>query len=101
MTLEKLEKQVLIWNRAAILVPIFVTGMLMMAYFFNLCTIETLFYIASGMYFFTAVVWWWWTMKSVQLLVKTLTAAQEGVKVVAEELQSIRKELQVDNTVDK
>jgi hypothetical protein len=101
MTLDKLEKQVLIWNRAAILVPIFVTGMLMISYFFNLCTIETLFYIASGMYFFTAVVWWWWTMKSVQLLVKTLTATQEGVKVVAEELQSIRKELQVDNTVDK
>ena len=101
MTLDNLEKQVLLWNRAAILVPIFVTGVLMLAYFFNLCEIETLFYIASGMYFFTAVIWWWWTMKSVQLLVKTLTATQQGVEIVAEELQSIRKELQVDNANDK
>ena len=101
MTLDNLEKQVLLWNRAAILVPIFVTGVLMLAYFFNLCKIETLFYIASGMYFFTAVIWWWWTMKSVQLLVKTLTATQQGVEIVAEELQSIRKELQVDNADDK
>ena len=96
MTLEQLEKQVLLWNKAAILVPIFVTGMLMVAYFFNLCSIDTLFYIACGMYFFTAIVWWWWTMKSVHLLVKTLSATKEGVIEVAAELKSIRKELQVD-----
>jgi hypothetical protein len=101
MTLEQLEKQVLLWNKAAILVPIFVTGMLMVAYFFNMCSIDTLFYIACGMYFFTAIVWWWWTMKSVHLLVKTLSATKEGVIEVAAELKSIRKELQVDKITDK
>jgi hypothetical protein len=101
MTLEQLEKQVLLWNKAAILVPIFVTGMLMVAYFFNMCSIDALFYIACGMYFFTAIVWWWWTMKSVHLLVKTLSATKEGVIEIATELKSIRKELQVDKITDK
>jgi hypothetical protein len=101
MNLQKLEKQVLLWNRAAIILPIFFTGILMVTYFFQVCDLETLFYIACSLYFITAIVWWWWTMKSVHLLVKTLTATKESVQDVANELKSIRKELQVDNAQDK
>lgn len=101
MNLEMLEKQVLLWNRLAILVPIFVTGTLMLAYFFEVCSLEMLFYIACGMYFFTAVVWWWWTMKSIHLLVRTLSSTKDGVTEVAAELKQIRKELQVDNNNNK
>lgn len=100
MTLEKLEAQVLWWNRSAILAPIVFTGLLMVAWFLALCEMQTLFFIACGLYFLTAVIWWWWTMKSIHLLVKTLTNTREGVVEVAEELKSIRKELQVDNTSD-
>lgn len=100
MNLEILEKQVLRWNRAAVIVPIFCTGILMLAYGFDLCDIVTLFYIACGLYFTTAIVWWWWTMKSIHLLVKILQSTSEGVLQVADELKSIRKELQVDNTTD-
>lgn len=102
MELEKLEKQVLLWNRAAILVPIFVTGMLMLAYFLKVCDITTLFYIACGMYFFTAVIWWWWTMKSVHLLVKILKKTNKGIDKAVDEIISIRADLQqVDISYDK
>jgi len=100
MTLEKLEEQVLWWNRAAILAPIFFTGLLMVSWFLSICSLQTLFFIACGLYFLTAVIWWWWTMKSIHLLVKTLTSTREGVVEVAAELKSIRKELQVDNASD-
>jgi len=101
VTLESLERQVLFWNRAAILAPIFFTGLLMVTYFFGLCNIQTLFFIACGLYFGTAVIWWWWTMKSIHLLVKTLTSTKDGVHEVAAELKSIREELSVDNFQDK
>lgn len=101
MDLDKLEQQVLIWNRAAIVVPILFTGLLMVIYFFGLCDVRTLFFIASGLYFITAVIWWWWTMKSIHLLVKTLGATRDGVHQVAVELKNIREELQVDNGTDK
>jgi hypothetical protein len=97
MDLDKLERQVLNWNRAAILVPVFATGILMLAYFLQLCDLEMLFYIACGLYFTTAIVWWWWTMKSIHLLVYTLKGTNAGVIEVADELRSIRKELQADN----
>ena len=100
MTLEKLERQVLLWNRAAILAPIFFTGLLMVAWLLSFCSTQTLFFIACGLYFLTAVIWWWWTMKSIHLLVKTLTSTREGVVEVAEELRAIREELQVDNQSD-
>ena len=100
ITLETLERQVLFWNRAAILAPIFFTGLMMVAYFFQVCSIQTLFFIACGLYFATAVIWWWWTMKSIHLLVKTLTSTREGVVEVAEELKAIREELSVDNFKD-
>jgi hypothetical protein len=96
-----LERQVLLWNRAAILAPIFFTGLLMVTWLLGLCEIQTLFFIACSLYFGTAVIWWWWTMISIRLLVKTLTSTKQGVQEVAEELKSIRKELQVDNNTDK
>ena len=101
MTLEKLEAQVLLWTRAAIVVPIFFTGLLMLAYSLELCSLQQLFFIACGLYFTTAVVWWWWTMKSVQLLVRILSKANSNVETVARELISIREELQVDNGTNK
>jgi hypothetical protein len=101
MTLEQLERQVLLWNRAAILAPIFFTGLLMVAWLLSFCSTQTLFFIACGLYFLTAVIWWWWTMTSIRLLVKTLTGTQRGVIEVAEELRAIREELTVDNFQDK
>jgi hypothetical protein len=100
MTLEQLERQVLLWNRAAILAPIFFTGLLMVAWLLSFCSTQTLFFIACGLYFATAVIWWWWTMTSIRLLVKTLTGTQQGVVEVAEELRAIREELKVDNQSD-
>lgn len=100
MTLDTLEKQVQFWNRAAVAVPIFCTGVLMVAYGFDLTDLATLFYIACGLYFTTAIVWWWWTMKSIHLLVKILQSTSAGIVDVADELKSIRKELQVDSNVD-
>jgi hypothetical protein len=101
ITLEALERQVLLWNRAAILAPIFFTGLLMVAWLLSFCSTQTLFFIACGLYFLTAVIWWWWTMTSIRLLVKTLTGAQQGVVEVAQELRNIREELSVDNFQDK
>ena len=101
MTLEKLERQVLLWNKAAILAPIFFTGLLMLAWLLSFCSTQSLFFIACGLYFLTAVIWWWWTMTSIRLLVKTLTGTQQGVIEVAEELRAIREELTVDNFQDK
>lgn len=96
ITLEMLERQVLWWNRAAILAPIFFTGLLMVSWLLSFCSLQTLFFIACGLYFTTAVIWWWWTMKSIHLLVKALTNANRGISEVSSELKSIRKELQVD-----
>jgi Na+/melibiose symporter-like transporter len=101
MTLEKIERQVLLWNKAAILAPIFFTGLLMVAWLLSFCSTQTLFFIACALYFLTAVIWWWWTMTSIRLLVKTLTGAQQGVVEVAQELRNIREELSVDNFQDK
>ncbi len=101
MTLENLEQQVLVWNRAAILVPVIFTTLLGFAYVFELCDLETLFFVASGLYFTTAVIWWWWTMKSIHLLVKVLQSTKEGIVEVAGELKAIRKEIQIDNVSDK
>ena len=101
MKIESLERQVLMWNKAAIIAPVFFTGILMVMYSFGLCDLETLFLVACGLYFGTAVIWWWWTMKSIHLLVKTLTSTRDGVQQVAAELKNIREELTVDNFKDK
>ncbi len=101
MNLDILEKQVLYWNRAAIVVPIFFTTLLGAAYLFTLCDLRTLFFIACGLYFTTAVIWWWWTMKSIHLLVNILKKTNVGINEVSDELRNIRKELQVDNNSNK
>ena len=101
MTLEQLERQGLLWNKAAILAPIFFTGLLMVAWLLSFCSTQTLFFIACGLYFLTAVIWWWWTMKSIHLLVKTLTRTRTGIDEVSAELRAIREELTVDNFQDK
>jgi|DEB0MinimDraft_6_1074348.scaffolds.fasta_scaffold00028_19 uncharacterized membrane protein len=100
ITLEALERQVLLWNRAAILAPIFFTGLLMLAWLFSFCSTQTLFFIACGLYFVTAVIWWWWTMKSIHMLVKILSSTNIGIKEVSNELKNIREELKVDNQSD-
>jgi hypothetical protein len=100
MTLEKLERQVLLWNRAAILAPVFFTGMLMIVWFFQLCNLQTLFFIACGLYFFTAVICLCWTMKSIHLLVKTLTSTKDGILEIADELRSIRNEIELDRNLN-
>jgi len=101
MTLDILERQVLFWNKAAILVPIFFTGLLCVAWFFAIMHLETLFFVACGLYFTTAVVWWWWTMKSIHLLVKTLQRTNQGIENVSIELRSIRNDITVDINNDK
>jgi hypothetical protein len=101
MTLDNLERQVLWWNRAAIFVPITFTILLGLVYVFQLCDLRTLFFIACVLYFTTAVIWWWWTMKSIHLLVKLLQGTKAGIADVAQELKSIRKEMQVDNQDNK
>lgn len=101
MDMEKLEKQVLLWSRAAILVPIFFTALLGASWWIQITDLETLFFVACGLYFTTAIVWWWWTMQSIRLLVRTLSSTSQSVSDVADELKSIRKELQVDNNNGK
>jgi hypothetical protein len=101
MTLDTLEKQVLFWNKAAIIVPIFFTFLLGLAYLLALFSTETLFFIACGLYTFTAIVWWWWTMKSIHLLVSVLKRTNLGITEVSLELRNIRKELSVDSRSDK
>ncbi len=100
MTLDKLENQVLLWNKAAIVAPILFTTLLLTSWLLSLANMQTLFFIACALYFLTAIIWWWWTMKSIYLLVQTLTQTKEGVIEVAQELKNIRKELQVDNRSD-
>lgn len=100
MTLEHIEKQAVVWNRAAILVPVIFTMLLGASYLLELFSLKTLFFFSSGLYFTTAVIWWWWTMKSIHLLIKVLQGTKEGIVEVASELKSIRKEIQVDITND-
>tara|TARA_B100001287_G_C22684018_1_gene532176 strand:+ start:1103 stop:1408 length:306 start_codon:yes stop_codon:yes gene_type:complete len=101
LNLEQLERQVLLWNRAAILAPIFFTALLAAVFLTGVCDLRTLFFIACGLYFTTAVIWWWWTMRSVQMLIKVLVNTDVGIREVSAELKSIRKELQVDNANNK
>lgn len=101
MMLEHIEKQAVVWNRAAILVPIIFTVLLGISYTLELFNLRILFFFACGLYFTTAVIWWWWTMKSIHLLIKMLQSTKEGIVEVASELKSIRKEIQVDSINNK
>jgi hypothetical protein len=96
MNLDKLEHQVQIWNKAAIFVPIFFTTLLMIGYVFSVFHLDTLFFIACGLYFTTAVIWWWWAMTSIRLLVKILKRASNNIEEVTIELRSIKSEITLD-----
>lgn len=93
MNLDNLEEQVLIWNRAAVSIPIIFTLIIVVFYCTAIFSLTTLVFIACGLYFITAVVWWWWTMKSIHLLVHVLKGTKQGVTEVAIELRNIRNEL--------
>lgn len=101
MDLDKLEKQVVVWSRLALLVPVVVSVILAILYFLDFWNMRTLFLLACGLYFTTAVVWWWWTMKTIHYLIKIMKNANTDIQDVGVELRSIRKELQVDNSDTK
>jgi len=100
LNLEQLERQVLLWNRAAILAPIFFTALLAAVFLTGVCDLRTLFFIACGLYYTTAVIWWWWTMRGIVYLIKLLQQMNNDMTFATNELQGIRKELQVDNDKD-
>lgn len=97
--LERLEKQVILWSRAAIWVPTFFTLLLLGSYTANIFHITTLFYFACGLYFITAVIWWWWTMKSIHILVNIMQRANINLEKTVEELSNIRNDIRTDNTI--
>ena len=100
MTLEKLRKQVLWWNKAAILAPILVTSFLGLLYWAAICPPEDLFLVACALYFFTAIIWWWWTMRGIAYLIKLMTQMNQDMSIAHRELKGIREELRVDNQND-
>ena len=101
MNYETLERQVLMWKKMAVLVPILVTGFLGLIFLFQFCDLRTLIYIACGLYFVTAIVWWYWTMKSIDLLVNLMKYTNVGIIETKDELKSIRQELMVDLSKQK
>lgn len=98
MNLDDLEKQVSFWNKAAMIVPIFFTTIIVSGWLFQFYQLQTLFFIACGLYFTTAVIWWWWTMKSVNLLVNVLKKTAQGIETVSKELKIIRSEIHIDQS---
>ena len=96
MTLEKIERQLLFWNNAAIIAPTFFTVLLSVLWATNLYHIEVLFFIACGLYFITAIIWWWWTMKSLYMILKLMDNTNNNLEEVSVELKHIRKDIQVD-----
>ena len=101
MNLENLEQQVILWTKAAIVVPILFTILLLLTWYFEFLDLNSLFFLACGSYFGVAIIWWWWTMQSVRLLIKTLQDTKQGVINVAIELKNIREELVIDNNKNK
>ena len=101
MNYETLERQVLMWKKMAVLVPILVTGFLVLIFLFQFCDLKTLIYIACGLYFMTAIVWWYWTMKNIHLIVSLMKHTNLGILETKDELKSIRQELQVDLSTKK
>ena len=96
MKLETIEKQILFWNKAAIIAPAFFTVLLSVMWAINLYHIEVLFFIACGLYFITAIIWWWWTMKSIYIILKLMANTNNNLEDVSIELKHIRNDIQVD-----
>ena len=101
MDLNKIEQQVLLWERAAIIVPIIVTAILAIFWLGSVFSFEILFYITCGMYFGTAIIWWWWTMTTMRYVIGILQSTNAGISSVSAELRNIRNEISLDNTKDK
>lgn len=97
MTLQKLEQQMLLWEKAAIIVPLIVTAFLLLFWTAKVFTFEILFFIACGLYFATAIIWWWWTMCTMRYVVRILMATHNGINDVSTELRNIRNEISIDN----
>lgn len=90
MDLEKIEKEVLWWNRAAVVLPIVSTAILFLLYRLNFAELYILFYIALSLYIVTAITWWWWTMKNIVYLTKLLTRTTDEIKTVVDEVKDMR-----------
>ncbi len=95
MNTEKIQKEVMWWNRAALIVPIVSTLLLFIAYQLGLADLYVLFYIALGMYIITAIVWWWWTMKNVIYLSKVLFRTSNNINIVVSEIKHMKDELKI------
>ncbi len=95
MSEEQIEKEVLWWNRAALLVPVCSTILLFVIYQLGLAELYILFYIALAMYITTAVTWWWWTMKNIIYLSKLLFRTTQNIGEVVNEVKYMKDDLKI------
>lgn len=93
MDLEKIEKEIIWWNRAAVMLPVISTAILLLFYRLDLVALQVLFYIALSLYIVTAVTWWWWTMKNIMYLAKVLTKSTNEIEIVIQEVKDMRKDI--------
>lgn len=91
--LEKIKKELIIWNRLSIYLPVLFTVILLDLYILQIFEKEILFYIGAILYFITAVVWWFWTMNNIIFLANLLKQSQKDLEVIIHEVKSIKKEL--------
>jgi hypothetical protein len=91
--LDKIEKQVERWDRAAkvfpVLFAIFATGI----YLSGICSFETIFKIAFISFCITAVIWWFWTIYSIRQLTVFLNKAGDSLQDVRSDFVIISKEI--------
>lgn len=97
MELTNLDKQIIFWSRAAIVLPVVTTLVLTIVYFLALIDIETLFFIAAGLYLITAAVWWWWTMTKIIYLYKKINKTSFDIYNISKEVSSIKQNIFTDN----
>jgi hypothetical protein len=100
LTLEKLKKEILYWNRLAIVVPIAVTLILGFLYFCTILEAEILFYLACFLYFSTAVIWWWWTMRGLIYLADLMRSMREDIAEATNDIKDIKQEILVDKNTN-
>jgi hypothetical protein len=91
MDLEKIEKEIIWWNRAAVMLPIVSTAILLLFYRLDVVELQILFYIALSLYIVTAITWWWWTMKNIIYLAKVLTKSTNEIEIVIQEVKDMRR----------
>lgn len=91
--LEKIKKELYIWNRLSIYLPVLFTVILLDLYILQIFEKEILFYVGAILYFITAIVWWFWTMKNIIFLANLLKQSQKDLEVIIHEVKSIKKEL--------